>query len=194
VVNDPEFQVFPEEAHEGVAKWAMEAWRIRDPYALHHVVAHLRAWHDAVPGAPSIDASSALYSLVLDDAFRAARIDDTGNSTAVLTDLDTALATALGADDTAAVVRCAAAVRSVPNNGAAIAATVEAIRTGDVDHALAVLAADSELAVRIGGWARVLECCLVWGAAVAGRRTGAQRAADAIRHTKRFPGFRLATC
>ena len=104
LVNDPEFQVFPDEAHEGVAKWAMEAWRIRDPYALHHVVAHLRAWHDAVPGAPSIDASSALYSLVLDDAFRAARIDDTGNSTAVLTDLDTALATALGADDTAAVV------------------------------------------------------------------------------------------
>ena len=35
----------------------------------------------------------------------------------------------------------------MPNNDAAIAATVEAIRTGDVDHALAVLAADSELEV-----------------------------------------------
>ena len=102
----------------------MEAWRIRDPYALHHFVAHLRAWHDAVPGAPSIDASSALYSLVLDDAFRAARIDDTGNSTAVLTDLDTALATALGADDTAAVVRCAVVAVAAGSPGARSASGV----------------------------------------------------------------------
>ena len=187
LIRDPEFQVFPDEAHEGLAKWALEAWSSRDPYALHNVVSHLRAWHDAVAGTSSSDASSALYSLVLDEGFRAARINDAGDSTPVLTDLDTALGVALCADDMVAVVRCAAAARSVSSNEDATAATVEAIRTGEVDHAVAVLAADSGLALRIGGWARVLECCLVWGAAVAGHRTAAQRAADALQHFKRHP-------
>jgi hypothetical protein len=174
----------PAEQHKCIAQYYLTQfngdWRACDRYGLRQLVSHLRALIDLdQAGDGRKKWARAIYSVVLNESFRAAQRAKPGGLHGTLSDLHTALRVALAADELIPALACIGAYRDTVRSGSMATDIFRAVNSGEFERAR-LLAEHYGLALKIRGtWAQVLELYLAWEAAEAGDEVNVLKAVSA---------------